>query len=63
MLTLLLSSLAFSQNTPPPLVISGAYSVDFGADQPRVIQDTLPGQSESAARVTYVAEKPPALRM
>lgn len=61
-LTLLLSSLAFSQN-PPPLVISGAYSVDFGADQPRVIRDTLPGQTESAARVTYVVEKPPALRM
>lgn len=63
LLTLLLSSLAFSQSTSPPVVISGAYSVDFGADQPRVIRDTLPGQTESAARVTYVAEKPPALRM
>ena len=62
-LALLPSSLAFSQSTPHPVVIAGAYSVDFGADQPRVIRDTLPGQTESAARVTYVVEKPPALRM
>lgn len=60
---LLISTTALAQTKPKPFVADGMYSINFGADKPRVMRDTLQGQTGSADRVTYVLEQSPAMRM
>ena len=62
-IAMLISITSFAQTKQKPFIADGIYSVSFGSSKPKIIRDTLQGQTGNTDRTTYVVEQGHSMRL